>query len=164
MRIISFSTSNVLCSVSYSVIYLGYGRFYPKVEIAEFRVLCSKWKRGHLGLNKIQCVIKERVGGADLFMRMCTFRCPQQLVFWVGKHVLKMMHIHPDWWGIFDFGDILLFLTYMAAAWASFMLSRHALFKYYWQIFWCSSVFESSIWLGSRKEKSSVYNWRKAVF
>ena len=96
MRIISFSTSNVLCSVSYSVIYLGYGRFYPKVEIAEFRVLCSKWKRGHLGLNKIQCVIKERVGGADLFMRMCTFRCPQQLVFWVGKHVLKMMHIHPE--------------------------------------------------------------------
>ena len=35
----------------------------------------------------------------------------------------------PDWWGIFDFGAILLFLTYKAAAWASFMLSRHALWK-----------------------------------
>ena len=44
------------------------------------------------------------------------------------------------------------------------MLSRHAVCKYFWHIFWYSRIFESSIWLGSRKEKSSVYNGRKASF
>ena len=70
----------------------------------------------------------------------------------------------PAWWGVFDFGAFLLFLTYKAAAWASFMLSRHVLCTYFWQFFWSSRIFESPTWLGSRNKEIRLFEKWKSGF
>ena len=59
---------------------------------------------------------------------------------------------------------LFLFLTDKTAAWASFMLSRHALCKYFWQIIWSSGIFESPTWSGSRKEEIRSFEERKSGF